>query len=931
MSLDLQDKRYVVGIDLGTTNSAVSFVDLVAAAESKPRIHTFKIPQSTGVGEISRLSVLPSFLYTPGAYDLPPKAVELPWGGSDDHFVGAFARDHGAEIPARLVASAKSWLCHGQVDRRAKILPWGTGDDIRKFSPVQATAAYLNHIRQAWNHAQKGDDDRYLENQLVVLTVPASFDEVARELTIEAARTAGLPHVTLLEEPVAVFYSWLNRHENDWSERVRPNELILVCDVGGGTTDFTLIALAEAEGSPRFERLAVGNHLILGGDNMDLALARAVEHQMSPNGSILSSDQWKTLVHQGRSAKEAILNGDSEQFPITLVGKGSKLIAGTLRSTLAGTTVNQIILDGFFPMVDAEPTGQASSREGITEFGLPYEPEPAITRHMGWFLDRHAQTVRQKLKRDVHAPDFILFNGGALIPTVIQKRLQAAVRRWFNLGGEDRPRILNNPVPELAVALGAAYYGLVKAGIGVRVGTGSARSYYIGIDRSKSGRDAHADQQAICLVERGMEEGTQIQLPERQFEVLANQPVSFDLYSSSFRSDARTGQIITVDDSLTALPPLKTVVDYGRKGTQTRIPVALEAAYTEMGTLALWCRSNVSGHRWQLQFHLRENSTPGEVAEQMILEASVIEAALSDIRRAFEKNGDSRLLETLVKTIAADVQLEKNRWPLGFIRQLSDDLFEQMKQRSSTPVSESRWFNLMGFCLRPGFGAGFDAQRVRRLFALYNQGPVFAKKASVRAEWWIMWRRVAGGLKAGQQRSIVQGLTSVMMPPKGAKPKVPAQEKVEIWMAVANMERLGVKDKIRWARQLLDDIQPKKTKIPLFWSLARLGARELLYGPADCVVPPEVVSGWIDTLLARDWPNPRPLQTALVQMGRLTGDRMRDLDQAVRNRTLDWMAGHDTPASKMRCLEEVVPLDRQEETQIFGESLPSGLVLKQET
>ncbi|GBC61075.1 molecular chaperone DnaK [Desulfonema ishimotonii] len=307
--MDLLDKHYIIGIDLGTTNSAVSYVDLTSDGDNS-RIKIFRVPQLTGAGEFSRLPVLPSFLYIPGEYDISKEALAIPWKSEDDNFAGAFARDHGAKVPFRLVSSAKSWLCHTRADRRARILPWGAKQEVRKVSPVQATACYLSHIRRAWNSTRGDDAERYLENQLITITVPASFDEVARDLTIEAATMAGLPNVTLLEEPLAAFYSWLIGHEEQWSEYVSPGELILVCDVGGGTTDFTLITLREADGSPRFERIAVGDHLILGGDNIDLALARRVEMRMSRKKKLsLSADRWKSLCHQCRQAKEIILGG----------------------------------------------------------------------------------------------------------------------------------------------------------------------------------------------------------------------------------------------------------------------------------------------------------------------------------------------------------------------------------------------------------------------------------------------------------------------------------------------------------------------------------------------------------------------------------------------------------------------------------------------
>ena len=395
--MELHDQRYIVGIDLGTTNSAVAYVDL-SADEHTRQTRIFAIPQLTGPGEINKLPVLPSFLYIPGEYDIAKSAVAMPWQRPADHFAGTLARDHGATVPARLVASAKSWMCHANADRRAKILPWGAGEDVAKVSPVQAAAAYLAHVRNAWNRAH-ADADEALERQVVIVTVPASFDEVARELTLEAATEAGLADVILLEEPLAAFYSWLMAHEKDWQGAVKPGELILVCDVGGGTTDFTLIYLKDTDGQLGFERLAVGDHLILGGDNVDLALARRIEGQFSRRQISLKGNRWKTLCHQCRQAKERILDGDTESETVTILGEGGQLIGGTLTATLGRQDVESTVLDGFFPSVSATAIEKSAQRKGITEFGLPYEQEPAVTRHLGWFLERHRSDVATHLSK----------------------------------------------------------------------------------------------------------------------------------------------------------------------------------------------------------------------------------------------------------------------------------------------------------------------------------------------------------------------------------------------------------------------------------------------------------------------------------------------------------------------------------------------------
>ncbi len=933
MTPDIHDVSYVVGIDLGTTNSAVAYVELRENPDGSGHPRIMRIPQLTGRGEIGRLEVLPSFLYLAGKYDLPQDTVALPWQKEDGpaHIVGQFARDHGARIPSRLISSAKSWLCHGQVDRRAPILPWGSAEGVRKLSPVAATAAYLRHIREAWNSLRGEDPQNHLENQLVILTVPASFDEVARDLTVEAAAMAGLSSVLLLEEPLAAFYSWLMRHERNWQRRIAPGELVLVCDVGGGTTDFTLITLEDRGGDLRFERMAVGDHLILGGDNADLALARAVEK--SGGVGSLSSDRWRALCHQCRQAKEEILEGRTAEKKITLTGEGSRLIAGTLSTSLDRSTVEQIVVDGFFPMVDDIGNGGSSTRPAITEFGLPYESDPAVTRHLLRFLERHRHEVREKARRDEPAPDLLLFNGGSLKPRMIQERIRVAVARWFGVQTPDTPRIMDNPSPELAVAQGAAYYGLVKAGRGVRVGGGSPRSYYIGI-----GSRNQADQPSVtvCVAERGAPEGTTVALGEHEFKVRTNQPVVFELYASSYRSGDRVGDMVAVGDTLTPLPPIQTVIQYGKRGIQASIPITLEASYTEIGTLALWCRSRISTHRWKLQFQLRGDTARASVAEQEIFESEVVETARGLLAAVFDLQQPSRppaenreKLKSLVRDISTVLQRDRQKWPMGLIRTLADDLLNMAAARKAGPAFENRWLNLCGFLMRPGFGDAADAGRMRRLWKIYLQGPLAASNQQVRTEWWILWRRVAGGLKYGQQRQFAQDVMPLLDMRRAKRGKqLAAQERLELWMAAASMEQLPPRERALLGRLLLYEIKPRKCKAQQLWSLARIGAREPLYAPLDRVVPPDEVRRWIADMMKKNWRNPKPVLSALCQMARRTGDRARDLPAEVRDEIAGWMQDHGAEQSLIEPLLKVIPIRSEEQDVIFGESLPAGLLLE---
>ena len=932
--------KYIIGIDLGTTNSAVTYIDLALNEErSSPVIHHFEIPQITGSGETSKAKVLPSFLYLPGPHEFPVDALALPWNKANKAgFVGILAREQGAKSPNRMISSAKSWLCHEKVDRHAPILPWGADDPAQKRSPIAVTSAYLKHIKDAWNHHVGEDESEWLENQSVVITVPASFDEVARDLTVEAATKAGIPNITLLEEPLAAFYSWLNVNEQKWDQLVDPGELILICDVGGGTTDFTLITLREKDGKPVFERIAVGDHLILGGDNMDLALAHLSEGRLQgEQKKKLSMGRWQSLCNQCRQAKEDILGELEDEKTITLIGEGRKLIADTKTSRLNRSDVEEVILDGFFPLVSPDESLDLKPRQGMTEFGLPYAQDPAITRHLVRFLEQHREDLKETLDRDSIEPDLIMFNGAALKPAILQERIRAAVSTRFHGTENSPPRMLVNPDLDIAVALGASYYGRVRKGYGVQVDSGSARGYYLGVHLSEktapNEKNGHHDPEtAICLVERGMPEGTRNELHDKHFSVLANQPVRFHLYSSSYRSGDAVGDVIPVDETLTTLPPLHTVIKFGKKAKGgVSIPVKVEAHYTEMGTLALWCQSLKSPHRWRFQFQLRTIEQPVEVSDREVFEESLVNEVILQIRDTFSGKPAKTKVPRLIKDITQTVNTPKERWPLEFIRRMADELMGLDSSCKRGIEHESRWLNLIGFCMRPGFGDALDEHRMEKLWKSFHTGPFHTKNVQVRSEWWVLWRRISGGLSASQQRQIFLSISSLVKPGKGGKkPNLAPQEEMELWMTLANLERLSKEDKAARGKQLVKNLHPKKSRPQQWWSLSRIGAREPLYGPIDRIIAPGLVTTWIKTILSQNWKDPRPVGMALSQMARLTGDRKRDLDPEVIQNIIDWLSPHEWATLHIRVLKEVVPLANLEETRMFGESLPSGIHLRVE-
>lgn len=928
--MDFQNHHYIIGIDLGTTNSAVSYVDVRSLTndistgrvkiENKNLIKVFSVTQLTGYGEFTKLPILPSFLYIPGEYDISKGSLKHPWAKREDLFTGSFARDYGSKIPSRLVSSAKSWLSNTNADRKAKILPWGS-KGIEKISPVNATSEYLLHIRNAWNYFVK-DEDGFLENQMVIITVPASFNEEARKLTLEAVRIAGFGEsIILLEEPLAAFYHWLINHEDNWQNLVAPEDLILVCDVGGGTTDFSLITLKKSEGSPKFERIAVGDHLMLGGDNIDLALAKVVESKFKLKSN-LTSDKWKTLCHRCREAKERILGLGETIVRITLKGEGRSLIAGTLTAELNRQDVEGKIFEEFFPFIDPDENLDIDCGKIINDFGLPFEKETAITKHILSFLEKHRVDVKARLSKK-SMPDFILFNGGTLKPDIVQKRIREAIGKWFGVTESEFPQILENKAPELAVGIGAAYYGLVKMGQGVKVGSGSPRSYYIGISVKNE-----KNSKAVCIVERGLDEGTIIDLADIKYEVRTNEQVAFHLYSSSYRSGDKAGMIISLDDSFSSMAPFQTVIKFGKAGQRKAIPVTIGAKYTEMGTLSIYCQSEVSTHKWKLEFQLRDQEKPIDATEAEVYDEALIKKVCDKINQVFsersETTGDG--LRTITKSIEEIVGQKKFSWPLSFLRKIADSLIIIENVRKCSPEHEARWINLTGFCMRPGFGDAFDKIRVTQLWKIYLSGLNFKKFPQSRLEWWIFIRRIAAGLNAGQQRQFFQEVSAFLVRGRN-KERLPLQEETELWMVMGNMERLLIKDKIFLVRSILLQLKPGKKLENLFWTLSRMGARELLYGSIDRVVPAEEVMKWIEQIMEIDWQKNDPVENMVVQLSRKTGDRTRDIVEESRRKIIEWLESRKAKESYIKTIIEKIEIAKDERNVQFGERLPVGLAL----
>ncbi len=602
----MSDSKYIVGLDLGTTHCALTFTEADHAPHETPAIHLFEIPQVVNPGEVDAQPLLPSFLLMPGPHDVPEGSLGLPWDPDLDYTVGAFARERGAELPSRLVASAKSWLCHTGVDRTEAILPWDSPPDTRRISPLEATTRYLTHIRDAWNYHMADDDpDARLEEQTLFLTVPASFDAVARELTVRAAREAGLHNMTLLEEPQAAFYAWIEAHGDGWRDAIDVGDSILVCDVGGGTTDFSLIEVVEEDGTLDLQRVAVGNHITLGGDNMDLTLAYAVRRKLAQDGTQLDDWQFRALTHQCRTAKERLLNNPEEtSAPVVIAGRGSSLIGDTIRTELTRDEITSILTDGFFPHCEATDYPEKKPRVGMREMGLPYESDPAITRHLAQFLG--TQSARGEGAGEVPFPSAVLFNGGVMKAEPLRERVLDVLRQW---SGDQAIRELPSADLDTAVARGASYYGTARAGRGIRIRAGAPRAYYIGIESAMPAvPGVPTPIKALCVVPFGMEEGTSMRIPEQEFGLVVGDDAVFNLMASTTRKSDEAGAIVEDwNDEIEEVATMETHLDApDDEAGDTVIPIVLESAFTEVGTLELWCVARDGDRRWKLEFNLRE-------------------------------------------------------------------------------------------------------------------------------------------------------------------------------------------------------------------------------------------------------------------------------------------------------------------------------------
>ncbi len=908
--------RYLIGIDLGTTHCAMAYAD---TREASPIPRLFPIDQLVAPGEVARLPLFASCRYHPHPEEYRPEDLALPWSRGDDGLPepvapliqGALARQLSGKTLGRSVTSAKSWLSHSQVDREAEILPWGADPEVSKVSPVMATAGYLRYLRQCWDWHHP---DHPLKDQYLILTVPASFGEDARQLTLQAAEIAGVPVARLLEEPTAAFYAWFWEHREHFA-RMQGEKRVLVCDVGGGTSDFTLLKVTGRPGEvPAVERVSVGDHLLLGGDNMDLAIAWQAEASM---GGRLSPQGLLQLAEESRRAKEACLSDQApDELSITLLGSGSKLIGGARTARLETSRIRSFLLDSFFPRLDwnADLTRMSAA---LVEAGLPYEKDAAITRHILRFLRQ--DVPRQPESAAPGFPDAVLFNGGPFNSALLRRHLMEIFEGWRSGPVEE----LTIASADTAVATGAVVHGLALQGLFARVGGGSARHYYL-LTETEAGEPA-----GVCLLPKGTPEAVRQTLDNRRFRLTTGALVSFRVATSRADAPRTLGEVQAPAEDWHPLPPL--VVKLGTEEAAAEVEVRLTAELTEVGVLQLRCEDVANpANVWRLEFQTRGATSPQPVESQQRSHPKLAEA-LDALQAYFQAaKQDSQGFKQLRAGLEQQLG-EREQWALVDIRAMADLLLGMADSRKRSPWYERAWLHWIGFCARPGKGHPADPERQQQLAEIYRRGVHHASEQAVWAEWWNMWRRVSAGLSVEIQQALLEDIAYYLHPSNTRSRKRQAELAQRAYddmvRLLGSLEELSVAQKQEAGNWLMERLRKPGESPHTWWALGRLGARLPFSSSLDKVLPPDSVQPWLDELLKVDWRKQKVAALAATLIARKTGDRALDLDEELREQLCARLRQAKASERWIELVRNVVELDQEDQGSLFGESLPAGLVL----
>ena len=922
----MSEPQFIVGIDLGTTHCA-----LAASSATHASVKLFDLPQLVAPGEVTSKPLLPSLLYLPTEGELPDGATQLPWGQAP-HVVGELAGRLGAKVPHRLVASAKSWICHGGINRRAPVLPWNAPEGEPQISPYGASVQYLSHLKAIWDAEQPSAP---LKEQDVTITVPASFDEAARELTLDAAKEAGYGKgVRLIEEPQAAFYDYLGAQGDAIHEQLAGAKLVLVVDVGGGTTDLTLLKVIEGDdGSPELERIAVGGHLLLGGDNMDAALAHHVLEKAKRQN--LDPSEWSALVQSVRHAKETLLGDNApEEVIVSLQKRGSRLIGGTQSIPLSKAEVNELLVDGFIPKTGPGDVPEKEKRAGLTTLGLPYATDPAIPRHICAFLRRHAESAKEvgaTIEDGLPRPDVVLLNGGVFHAPALVERLSDVFAQWY--GGKPI-RFLEHTSLSTAVASGAVRFGLARHGHGKVITGGAVRAYYVGV------QGENERMQAFCVAPRGMEDNSSLEVSNRVLNLVLNREVSFPLYVYTGDRVDQAGAVVPVDDELEPMAPIQTILR-DKAGTlhedkDGTIPVMLGSELDELGTLKLNLRTmELPPRRWRLQFALRdgapsdanaakkneENQKTGKASSPSVLPDNfskarkVVNNLLGKEHEAAKVKGIRKELEGILGP--------RGTWSGPTCRALFDLCFKHQAVRGQSAEHEVQWLRLIGWGLRPGIGMLGDTDRLNDLWELYAKGPKFPSKANF-GEWWILWRRVAPGLDLAKSERLFNDAHLWLLPETSPKSGQRLSGQAEMMQMLAALERLPAAEKITLGDTYLKN--PKK--LSTWLSLGRLGSRSPIYGGEHSVVGPDIASRWLERVMELDWKKTEGAAFAATLMSRMTGDAARDLDSKLRETVAERLQEAGSAKSWREMVLSPKNLSDKDASKMLGEALPVGLRLE---
>ncbi len=928
MNRKSKNSRFLVGIDLGTTHTAVAYSD--THKKSSRSIDLFEIEQLVAPGEVAAHPLLPSVRYHPADGELAESDIHLPWktikiGDSVCRpIIGQWARILSAKSQGRTITSCKSWLSHDSVDRNADILPWGAENDVHKVSPVIASASYLAHVRSAWN---AHFENHPLEHQEVIVTIPASFDEAARSLTLDAAKLAGLNRTRLVEEPQAVCYDWLWRHKESLQNSLQNIKLLMVCDIGGGTSDFTLIKVNMENDEPSLERIGVGDHLMLGGDNIDLTLAHLAESKVSSTGHSLSSANLYQLIEQCRLLKEQMLGQNkTASGKITLLGSGSRLVGGARTIQLEREEVEKIVLDGFFPSIQSNDAPDRK-RSGVVEFGLPYVADPAITKHIAVFLQRHKNAIKDAFgsSNNDGVPDAILLNGGLFQSKRITSRLLEIVSSWTN----QTIHHLNNPQPDLAVAMGAVSYAMARRGEQIKIGGGSARSYFLQV-ADKKNKTRHG----VCILPRGSEEDHEITLTKQSFLLRLGEPVRFHLVSSTDENKYAPGNLVDIsDEKFASLPPLAVTLDDHAEISKREVSVQLVTSLTELGTLQMQCVAiEDQKQRWDVQFQLR-NTQSGTNSDNKL--PAKYNDAIIRIEQVFG-NKSQQSGSKAIKGLRNDVEKmlgTRSTWNPSLLRELLAIFLSGSKNRRRSANHERVWLSFSGFCLRPGFGVDLDDWRIEQLWRIYAANPQFVNETQNWTEWWTLWRRVAGGLDESQQIQIYDSICKYINPVTARQGKTATQMKKRGYEDMVRLsgvlERLPIAHKVNIGEWLLKRLEKPGEPAQSWWAIGRIGARVPFHGSIHNVITKETATQWLQTMLTHDWKKHQHIAFAATMISRMSGDRERDLATTDRNQVMEKLQNAKAPQSWTTLLQQVTKLEESDTRRIFGEALPPGLKLLQ--